>query len=64
MQGPDIEGDISEMNLVLIPVTTKLLTRENIAVRGILLFALEKHIPLLHLVMEGGLEDVYKKTFR
>ena len=60
---PDIEGDLSEMNLVVIPVTTKLLMRENIAVGGILPFALEKHIPVLPLVMEDGLEDVYKKHF-
>ena len=39
----DIEGDLSEMDQVVIPVTTKLLTRENIAVYGILLFELEKY---------------------
>ena len=60
---PDIEGDLSEMNLVVIPVTTKLLMRENIAVGGILPFALEKHIPVLPLIMEGCLDEVYKKHF-
>ena len=60
---PDIEGDLSEMNLVVIPVTTKLLTRENIAVSGIFPFALTKHIPVLPILMEGGLEDVYEKHF-
>ncbi|MBQ2675098.1 MAG: TIR domain-containing protein [Prevotella sp.] len=59
----DIEIELSEMSLFVIPVTTKLLTSKNRTITVDLPFALKHHIPVLPLLMERGLDDVYQKSF-
>ena len=54
---------LSEMNLIVMPVTTRLLTGKSRAIEIILPFAEEKHIPVLPLMMETGLDDVFTKIF-
>ena len=54
--------DLGRMNLFVIPVTTKLLTRES-GVQAEVDFALDRHIPILPIMMEEGLEAVYPRLF-
>ncbi len=51
------------MQLVVMPVTTKLLTEPCRAMEVELPLAKEKHIPVLPLMMEQGLDDVFSKHF-
>lgn len=51
------------MQLFVVPVTTKLLTKENRAMDVEVPFAFENHIPVLPLMQESGLDDVYNKIF-
>lgn len=59
----DIETDLGGMNAFIIPVTTKLLTTRNRTISVDLPFALNHHIPVLPLLMEKDLDDVYQKVF-
>ena len=56
--------DLYSMHLIVVPVTTKLLTKPSFAMEKILPYALqgEKHIAVLPLMQENGLEDVYAKS--
>ncbi|MBR3643476.1 MAG: TIR domain-containing protein, partial [Parasporobacterium sp.] len=54
---------LADIQLVIMPVTTRLLTKENRAVSEILPFALKNHIPILPVMFENGLDDVFQKTF-
>ena len=51
------------MQLFVVPVTTKLLTKENRAMDVDVPFASENHIPVLPLMQEGGLDDMFNKKF-
>ncbi len=53
--------DLERMNLFVIPVTSKLLSEPNRTMQFDLKFALSKHIPVLPIMMETGLADLYKK---
>ena len=55
------ETDLSQMNLFAVPVTFRLLREENRAMREDLAFAKEKNIPILPLMMETGLDEIYQK---
>jgi hypothetical protein len=55
-------SDLSQMNLFVIPVTTRLLTTPNYAVEEYR-YALEKHIPVLPIVVESGLTDLFNEKF-
>ena len=51
------------MQLFVMPVTTKLLTEPYRAMEVELPLAKEKHIPVLPLMMEQGIDDVFAKHF-
>ena len=59
----ELYARLSEMNLIVMPVTTKLLTKTNRAVEVILPYAEEKHIPILPLMMEEGLDELFSNIF-
>ena len=54
---------LTNMQLIVIPITSRLLTAENPVVSDILPFAGEKHIPILPLMMEKGLEMMFCELF-
>lgn len=51
------------MNLLVIPVTTNLLTTNNRSIDIDLKFALERNIPILPLVQENKIEQIFSKKF-
>ena len=53
--------DLESNNLFVVPVTFKLLSTENRAMDEDIKFALEKHIPVLPLMMESGLDSIYSR---
>lgn len=53
---------LERMSLFVIPVTRKLLTTKNRTMSFDLEFAKEKHIPILPLVMENDIYDIYKRA--
>ena len=59
----ELEAQLSEMQLIVMPVTTKLLTKPNRAMDVELAIARERHIPVLPIMLEGGLTDVFTKRF-
>lgn len=54
--------DLKEMQLFVMPVTTKLLCTENDALDVEFKFAVENHIPVLPLMQHKGLEQKFKKN--
>ena len=59
----NIESDLGQMNLLVVPVTTKLLTKPCRTMDTDVPFALKQHIPILPLMQEGGLEEFFNKRF-
>ena len=59
----DIESDLGQMNLFVIPVTTKLLTTSNRTMGIDLPFALKHYIPVLPLMQENGLDELFNRKF-
>ena len=59
----DLQLRLSQMQLFVVPVTTKLLTEPNRAMDVEFPFAQEQHIPVLPLMMEQGLDDVFSCRF-
>ena len=59
----ELRSQLGEMQLVVIPVTTRLLTRSNRAMELVYPFALERHIPVLPLMMETGLDELFTRRF-
>ena len=57
------ELSFMKMQLMVIPVTKKLLTEDNRVTQSELDFARKHHIPVLPIVVENGLEHIYKKIF-
>lgn len=53
--------DMERMNLFVIPVSLKLLTTPNRAMDFDFKYALEKHIPVLPIMIEPGLDPVYSR---
>ena len=53
------ESDLGQMNLFVIPVTAKLLLKTNRAMDSDFRYAQEKHIPVLPIMMETGLDSFY-----
>lgn len=51
--------DLSQMQLFVMSVTTKLLTTSNRALNDEFPFALKHHIPILPLMQEDGLEELF-----
>ncbi len=58
-----IKAYIRNMQMVVIPVTTRLLQDDCRTIREILPFANEEHIPVLPLMMEMGLEEAFEQRF-
>jgi len=60
---PDDEKvmDLGRNNLLVVPVTLKLLTSTNRAMDEDIPYALEMHMPILPIVMEPGLDEFYSK---
>ena len=59
----ELSGLLADMQLIVIPVTTRLLTDENRTINEILPFIEERHIPVLPLMMENGLDGLFCKVF-
>lgn len=53
--------DLKQMQLCVMPVTTNLLCTENEALDAEFKFAMENHIPVLPLMQESGLEEIFNK---
>ncbi|MBE6988066.1 MAG: tetratricopeptide repeat protein [Ruminococcaceae bacterium] len=56
----DKATDLESNNLFVVPVTFKLLSTENRAMDDVR-FAFDKHIPVLPLMMESGLDAIYSR---
>ncbi len=54
-------ADLSQMNLFVMPVTTKLLNSESRALAVEFAYAEEHHIPILPLMQDGGLEELFNE---
>lgn len=59
----DIDTDLGQMNLLVVPVTTRLLTKPCRTMELDVPFALERHIPILPLMQEGGLDELFSRNF-
>jgi len=59
----DIDTDLGQMNLFVIPITTKLLTKPCRTMELDVPFALEKHIPILPLMQEMSLDELFTRKF-
>lgn len=59
----DIVTDLSGMSLFVIPVTTRLLTADNRTLGLDLPFAEEHRVPVLPLMMESGLDELFAEHF-
>ncbi len=59
----EIEPFLSAMRLFVLPVTKNLLTSESRTVCEELAYAKENQIPVLPLIMEPGLEQLYRNQF-
>ena len=58
----DLFFDLAQMNLFVIPVTRKFLTEKNRAREKEFSFATEHYIPVLPILEEPGLEELFNKT--
>lgn len=52
--------DLGQMHLFVMPITTNLLTKNNRAIDVEFGFAMENHIPVLPIMQEKGLEELFK----
>ena len=59
----ELADQIGDMQLIVMPVSARTLTEENRAVAQVLPLAKEKYIPVLPLMMEGGLDSAYADVF-
>ncbi len=57
------DTDLGRMNLFVVPITFKLLKKPNRAMDSDIVFALEKHIPVLPIMLESGLDEYYAEKF-
>ncbi len=55
----NIETDLGQINLIVIPVTFRLLSESNLAMDQDYPFAEQRHIPVLPFMMEQGLDALY-----
>ena len=53
------DTDLERMNLFVIPVTFRLLSQPNRAMTSDFIYAKERHIPILPLMMEPGINAYY-----
>ena len=57
------EDSISQMQLLVVPITSRLLLTPNEAMDEDIPFALNAHIPVLALMRERGIEELFEKRF-
>ena len=57
----DMTTDLESNNLLIVPVTFKLLNTPNRAMDADIPYAKEKHIPILPFMMEQGLDAIYSR---
>ena len=57
------EATLSQMRLIVLPITANLLTQPSGAMEFELVMARKHKVPLLPLVQESGLEELFKHTF-
>ncbi len=57
----DKKVDLGRNNLFVIPITYKLLTTKNRALDEDIPYAIKEHIPVLPIMMESGLDELYSK---
>jgi len=57
----ELEWD--QVNLVIIPISYRLLTEPNRAMDRDFMFAMEKHVPVLPIMMEPGLDVLFRAKF-
>ena len=55
----NVDTDLGSMNLFVIPVTFKLLTKPNRAMNFDFAYAKKEHIPVLPIMLEPGIDDFY-----
>lgn len=58
---PEHLADLEQMQLFVMPVTARLLSTENPALDIEFAFAMEHHIPVLPLMQEQGLEELFNR---
>lgn len=58
----NLDTDLGQMNLFVIPVTLKLLTTLNRTMSFDFVFAKEKHIPVLPIMLESGIDKVFSRS--
>ncbi len=61
---PDHDIDLGSMNLFVIPVTNTLLSTPNRAMDEDFPFAKKMHIPILPILLENGLDELYSRPDR
>jgi len=61
VRNEDFFADLKQMQLFVMPVTTNLLCTDNEALDSDFKFAIENHIPVLPLMQESGLEELFNK---
>ncbi len=57
----NMDADLGQMNLVLVPVTFRLLTEDSRAMRVDIAYAKEKKIPILPFMMEREIDSFYSR---
>lgn len=57
----DLETDLGQMNLFVVPVTFRLLSQPNRAMDADIAYAKQEHIPILPFMMESGIDEFYSK---
>lgn len=63
IENQEREFDLSQMNLFVIPITYQLLTSKCRTIEKDLPFALKNNIPILPIVVEEGLDELYSAKF-
>ncbi len=61
--GDEFDTALRQMSLFVIPVSKKLLKRRNRTIEKDLPFAVREHIPVLPLMLEPGLEEIFTQKF-
>lgn len=56
------ETDLERSNLFVVPVTLKLLTTPNRAMDEDVPYAFQKHIPVLPIMLDSGIDELYSKA--
>ena len=57
----NFESDLSRMQLIVIPVSSRFLYRDCFARRVVFPFAMQRHIPVLPIMVESGLSEEFNR---